>query len=68
MLNTALGIALITAPLWRGGIDPYRVDMAFAGVIVAAFSASCAIRIVRERRIARSRARTDYVKDYFSLN
>ena len=56
------------APLWRGGIDPYRVDMAAAGAIVAAFSVSCAIRIVRERRDADSRAHADRVKHRFSLN
>lgn len=51
LMNAALGIALITSPLWRGGIDAHRVDMGVAGAIVAAFSASCAIRIIRERRI-----------------
>jgi hypothetical protein len=67
-MNTALGIALVTAPLWRGGIDPYRVDMAGAGAIVAVFSASCAIRILRERRVERRLARRDQVKYKPSLN
>jgi hypothetical protein len=51
-VNTALGVALITAPLWRGGIDPYRVDMAAAGVLVAAFSLSRAIQIMRAQPVA----------------
>jgi hypothetical protein len=68
LMNAILGIALITAPLWRGGIDPYRVDMAAAGAIVAAFSASCAIRIIRDRLVEDSRAHADRVKHRFSLN
>jgi hypothetical protein len=50
LVNAALGIVLMTSPLWRGGIDPYRVGMASAGLLVAAFSASSALRIVRDRR------------------
>jgi hypothetical protein len=46
-VNTALGVALVTAPLRRGGIDPYRINMAAAGLLVAAFSLSRAIQILR---------------------
>jgi hypothetical protein len=68
VMNTALGIALITSPLWRGGIDPYRVNMAIAGAIVAAFSASCVIRILRERRVKQTFDRGYQVKHRPSLN
>lgn len=50
IVNAALGIALVTAPLWRGGIDRYRVDMAAAGFVVAVFSISRAIQISRNSR------------------
>src|ERR1019366_6660498 len=65
--NTVLGLALVTAPLWRGGIDPYRLQMALAGAIVAAFSASCAVRIIREERAAKSRAAWNRDRDKPSL-
>jgi hypothetical protein len=42
--------------------------MAGAGAIVAVFSASCAIRILRERRVERRLARRDQVKYKPSLN
>jgi hypothetical protein len=66
--NALLGIALITAPLWRGGIDPYRVDMAVAGAIVAVFSASCAIRIIRERHAEQHYVHSNSIEHRFSLN
>jgi len=54
--------------IWRGGIDPYRVNMAIAGAIVAAFSASCVIRILRERRVKQTFDRGYQVKHRPSLN
>jgi hypothetical protein len=58
-VNAALGVALVTAPLWRGGIDPYRIDMAAAGLVVAAFSLSRAIQILRgQRAVDAARAKT----------
>lgn len=49
-VNAALGAALITTPCWRGGIDATRVDSAIAGVVIFAFSVSCALQIVRENQ------------------
>ena len=68
IVNAALGIALITAPLWRGGIDPYRMNMAAAGAIVAFFSISCAIQIFRKRRTIRSNNHLDVPINRASLN
>lgn len=50
VVNAVLGLVLVTSPLWRGGIDPYRLEMAAAGMVVAVFSASCAVRIFGEPR------------------
>jgi hypothetical protein len=55
--NAALGAAMISAPCWRGGIDPERVTFALAGAIVAAFAASCALQISRESRFDRAWSR-----------
>jgi|ERR1700677_406634 hypothetical protein len=66
--NAALGIALITAPLWRGSIDPYRLDIAVAGAIVAVFSASCAIHIIRGRRAEQYLVHSNSIEHRFSLN
>jgi uncharacterized membrane protein YfcA len=49
-INAALACALITAPCWRGGVDAQRVDAATAAILVAAFSISCAVEILREKR------------------
>lgn len=51
LVNAALGVALITAPLWRGGIDPYRIDMAAAGLIVSVFSVSRVMQMYRSKRV-----------------
>ena len=66
--NTLLGLALVTCPLWRGGIDPYRLDMAIAGAIVAAFSASSAWQLVREKRAAKPRDFATFIGYKPSLN
>lgn len=50
VLNAGLGIALISAPCWRGGIDAQRIDFAFAGAVVLAFSASCVVQLARKRQ------------------
>lgn len=68
IMNTVLGLALVTAPLWRGGIDEYRFDMAVAGAIVAVFSATSAFQIVRERRAGASRDFATFVGHKPSLN
>lgn len=56
-LNAALGAALISAPCWRGGIDPERVAFAIAGAMVSVFAASCALQISRESRFDRAWSR-----------
>ncbi len=68
LANAALGIALVTAPFWRGGIDPYRFDMAVAGGIVAVFSVSSAIQIVREKHTAKPRDFANFIGSKPSLN
>jgi hypothetical protein len=50
LVNAGLGIALISAPCWRGGIDAQRIDFAIAGAVVFAFSASCVVQLACKRR------------------
>jgi hypothetical protein len=54
VVNAALGLALITAPCWRGGLVAQSIDNAVAGAIVFVFSATCVVAIARERRASRS--------------
>jgi hypothetical protein len=52
-LNALLGIALVTAPIWRHGVDIQRIESLVAGAIVCVFSVSCALQVMREARAAR---------------
>jgi hypothetical protein len=44
-INAGLGAALISAPIWRHGVDAQRIETEIAGAIVVLFSLSCAIEL-----------------------